>query len=62
MGKDIEKWDGREPLDVYMAEIEKAIIKNAMIEAGGNVSKGAENLQIKRQTLQHKLKKYEIKP
>ncbi len=62
IGKDMEKWDAQEPLDVYMAEIEKAIIKNAMIQAGGNISKGAESLQIKRQTLQHKLKKYGMKP
>ena len=42
------------PLDKYMDELEAKIIKSALIEAGGNISRAAEQLQIKRQTLQHK--------
>lgn len=48
------------PLDKYLEEIEYRIIEDALLECGGNISKAAEKLQIKRQTLQHKLKKYKI--
>ena len=50
----------KKPLHEYLEGIEYQIIKEAMINAGGNISKAAEALQIKRQTLQHKLKKYRI--
>ena len=49
-----------QPLDEYLAAVETRIIKDALIKAEGNISKAAEALQIKRQTLQHKLKKYHI--
>lgn len=48
------------PLDEYLEEIEYRIIEDALLESGGNISKAAQKLQIKRQTLQHKLKKYRI--
>ncbi len=48
------------PLDEYLAKIEFEIIRDAMIESSGNISRAAEILQIKRQTLQHKLKKYKM--
>lgn len=54
------KYDMKKPLHEYLEGIEYQIIKEAMINAGGNISKAAEALQIKRQTLQHKLKKYRI--
>ena len=54
------KYDSQVPLDQYMAEVERQIIKEAMVNANGNISKAAEVLQIKRQTLQHKLKKYHL--
>ncbi|MBR1990088.1 MAG: sigma-54-dependent Fis family transcriptional regulator, partial [Firmicutes bacterium] len=54
------KYDANEPLDEYLDSLESQIIKEAMINAGGNISKAAETLQIKRQTLQHKLRKYHI--
>ena len=54
------KYDAQMPLDDYLAGVERQIIKDALITAGGNISKAAEALQIKRQTLQHKLKKYHI--
>lgn len=45
-------------LDDILEEIEKNLISSAMIDCSGNISKSAEKLGIKRQTLQHKLKKY----
>lgn len=48
------------PLDKYLDDIEAKIIRKALIETGGNISKAAEGLQLKRQTLQHKLKKYNL--
>lgn len=54
------QYENIQPLDVYMSEMESNIIKDALLQCGGNISKTAELLQIKRQTLQHKLKKYKI--
>lgn len=48
------------PLDEYLANMEKNIIKETMGNCGGNISKTAAHLGIRRQTLQHKLKKYGI--
>lgn len=61
IGADVEKWDRKGPLDQYLANLEKEIIREVMITEGGNISKTAEVLKIKRQTLQHKLKKYGIR-
>ncbi len=47
-------------LDQHLEEIERSIIKKKMIEYDGNISKAASELGIKRQTLQHKLKKYHL--
>lgn len=59
--KDLEGWNERGPLDDYIASIEKEIIRETMIEESGNISRASARLGMKRQTLQHKLKKYEIK-
>ena len=48
------------PLDQYLDSIEAKIISEALLDARGNISKAADNLQIKRQTLQHKLKKHKL--
>lgn len=53
-------YDTTQPLDEYLAAVEAKIIRDAIVAANGNISKAAENLKIKRQTLQHKLKKYHI--
>ena len=53
-------YDAECSLPDYLAEVEIRIIREAIINAEGNISKAAETLQIKRQTLQHKLKKYHI--
>lgn len=47
-------------IDKYLALLETNIIKEKLADAGGNISKTAEILGIKRQTLQHKIKKYGI--
>ncbi|WP_130864102.1 sigma-54 interaction domain-containing protein [Bacilliculturomica massiliensis] len=44
----------------YMNEMEKALVKDAMEQCGGNVSRAAERLGITRQALQHKLRKMEF--
>lgn len=48
-------------LDEYLAHIEKDMIENALMASGGNISKAAESLKLKRQTLQHKIKKYKMR-
>ena len=57
----VAEYEKNTPLDKYMDEIEARIIKDALMESGGNVSRAAEMMQIKRQTLQHKMKKYNLK-
>ncbi|QHI72302.1 sigma-54 interaction domain-containing protein [Aminipila terrae] len=47
-------------IDQYLEFLEINIIKEKMADFGGNISKTAEVLGIKRQTLQHKIKKYQI--
>lgn len=61
IGHDVERWDRQGPLDEYLANLEEEIIREVMISEGGNISKTAEVLKIKRQTLQHKLRKYGMK-
>lgn len=61
IGHDVEKWDRQGPLDEYLANLEEEIIREVMISEGGNISKTADVLKIKRQTLQHKLRKYGMK-
>lgn len=60
IGHNAARWNKSVPLNDYLAEEEKMIIRGAMMEAEGNISKAADILQIKRQTLQHKLKKYKM--
>ncbi|SFB24991.1 sigma-54 interaction domain-containing protein [Clostridium frigidicarnis] len=47
-------------LPLAMDNYEKNIIKNAIKESSGNYSKAARNLKIPKQTLQNKIKKYNI--
>ena len=49
-----------EGLDEYLERIERGMSENALVAHGGNISKAAESLKIKRQTLQHKIKKYKM--
>lgn len=50
-----------QPLQSIVEEVEKALIMEALQICENNISRSSENLGIKRQTLQHKLKKYNIK-
>ncbi|MTI61346.1 MAG: PAS domain-containing protein [Firmicutes bacterium] len=52
-------FDGK-PLPDLMKKIEKKLIKEALSETEGNVSQAAENLGVKRQSLQYKIKKYKL--
>ncbi len=54
-------FDKNQSLDSILEEVEKSLIMEALQESGNNISKSSELLGIKRQTLQHKLKKYDIK-
>jgi arginine utilization regulatory protein len=45
-------------LDEILEKIEISLINEALSNYNGNISKSAEKLGIKRQTLQHKMKKY----
>lgn len=53
-------YDANQSLDEYLAAVEAGIIRGALIHSEGNISRAADELKIKRQTLQHKLKKYHI--
>jgi arginine utilization regulatory protein len=44
-------------LEQVLEQVERSMIQSAMSQYGGNISKSAQKLGIKRQTLQHKLKK-----
>ncbi|MBQ2492791.1 MAG: helix-turn-helix domain-containing protein, partial [Bacteroidales bacterium] len=48
-------------LDEYLSNLEEQIIADEMVKNNGNISKAAEALKIRRQTLQHKLKKFGIR-
>lgn len=52
---------GDEGIDEYLARLEKNIIEDILENNGNNITKAAEELKIKRQTLQHKIKKYNIR-
>lgn len=47
-------------MDWYLEQMEKDMITLALAKYGRNISKAADYLKIKRQTLQHKIKKYQI--
>lgn len=47
-------------LDEYLRICEEQILRRCMAENEGNISAAARQLGVKRQTLQHKLKKYKI--
>jgi arginine utilization regulatory protein len=49
-----------ETLDIYLENIEVEIIQETLKLNGGNISKTAATLGMKRQTLQHKLRKYAL--
>jgi arginine utilization regulatory protein len=48
-------------MDTYLNSLEKNIIEKALMENDNNITRASRALKIKRQTLQHKIKKYNIK-
>lgn len=61
VGPPISRWDRTMALHDYLESIEKEMIRESLLDNGGNISKAADELGLKRQTLQHKMKKYELK-
>lgn len=55
-----DKIDTNESLPDIMSKLEKELIVKRLLECNHNISKAAVLLNIKRQTLQHKIKKYKI--
>lgn len=51
---------GENGIDEYLGNLEKRIIEKTLKNNDQNITKSAEILKIKRQTLQHKIKKYKI--
>jgi len=51
---------GKEGIDDYLGNLEKEIIIKALAKNNFNITKAAHVLKIKRQTLQHKIKKYKV--
>ena len=47
-------------IDQYLSNLEKTIILKALISNNYNITRASDALKIKRQTLQHKIKKYNI--
>lgn len=47
-------------MDDYLSSLEKKIVMKALEKNNNNVTRAAKSLKIKRQTLQHKIKKYDI--
>ncbi|OGO78945.1 MAG: sigma-54-dependent Fis family transcriptional regulator [Clostridiales bacterium GWB2_37_7] len=52
------KMEDNKSLDDVLEQVERSLISDALSACDGNISKSAEKLGVKRQTLQHKLKKY----
>lgn len=48
-------------MDEYLRNYEKSIIEKALNKSNNNITRASKILKIKRQTLQHKIKKYGIK-
>ena len=47
-------------MDEYLGNLEKRIIEKALKKNNNNITRASNELKIKRQTLQHKIKKYDI--
>ena len=57
---EVEEFKFDEPLDKYLENIERSILERELAKCGNNISVTSRNLKIKRQTLQHKIKKYNL--
>lgn len=58
--KEAKEFKFDEPLDKYLEDIERDILAKALVRCENNISEASRILKIKRQTLQHKMKKYNL--
>ena len=59
--RDIDGWNMKDSLPDYLENLERELLRETLLREGWNISKSAAALGIKRQTLQHKMKKYGFK-
>lgn len=59
--RDIEGWNMKDSLPDYLDNLERELLRETLLREGWNISKAAASLGIKRQTLQHKMKKFGFK-
>lgn len=55
---DKNEYDFDQTLDEYLENVERNILKTTLLKCENNISEASRLLKIKRQTLQHKMKKY----
>ena len=58
---DMQKFPPKDSLDQAVNSYEREIIQRAFTEASGNITEAAKILNIPRQTLQRKIKQYQIR-
>lgn len=59
--KDLDGWNKKDSLPDYLETLEKELLRETLMREGWNITKAASALGIKRQTLQHKMKKFGFK-
>ena len=59
--EDMQKFPPKDSLDQAVNSYEREIIQRAFTEASGNITEAAKILNIPRQTLQRKIKQYQIR-
>ena len=59
--QDIEGWNTKDSLPDYLEKLEKELLRETLLREGWNITKAADALGIKRQTLQHKMRKFGFK-
>ncbi|MBO4235697.1 MAG: sigma 54-interacting transcriptional regulator [Firmicutes bacterium] len=57
----IDAWNMNDSLPDYLDKLEKELLRETLLREGWNISKAADALGIKRQTLQHKMRKFGFK-
>ena len=60
-GQDIEGRNTKDSLPDYLEKLEKELLRETLLREGWNITKAADALGIKRQTLQHKMRKFGFK-
>lgn len=59
--RDIDGWNMQDSLPAYLEKLEKELVRETLLREGWNVTRAADALGIKRQTLQHKMKRFGFK-